>query len=163
MIANPKTSTEHHARLMPHVDDLATTGDLVGAATGAELGSHLEAASAFLNGLLVPHMDAAERAYYPELERLMQNRHSMTPMRREHETIRALIAEIDRRRVALGPGALSSADAVALRRALFRLHAILKVHLAEEQLYADIAERGLSADAERELAEAMRHEGIGEL
>lgn len=154
---------EHHARLMPHVDELAATGDMVGSAGGAELRSRLDATCDFLNGMLLPHMEAAERAYYPELERLLQNRHSMTPMRREHETIRVLVAEIDRRRTHLGDGRTSTGDAIALRRALFRLHALLKVHLAEEQLYADVAEHGMSPTAEAELAEAMRHEGIGEL
>jgi hypothetical protein len=87
----------------------------------------------------------------------------MTPMRREHETIRALAAELDRRRSALGDQRVSTGDAVALRRALFRLYAILKVHLAEEQLYADIAEHGLSAEGQAGLAAAMQHEGIGQL
>lgn len=163
MIATPMVTSEHHARLMPHVNDLAATGDLVGATTGAELRPRLDAACEFLTGTLLPHMDAAERAYYPELERQLQNRHSMTPMRREHEAIRALVATLDRRRTALGPGRVSPADAVALRRALFRLHAMLKIHLAEEQLYADIAEHGLSAEGQAGLAAAMQHEGAGEL
>jgi hypothetical protein len=163
MIATPKVSTEHHARLTPHVDDLAATGDLVGTATGSELRQRLDATCAFLNGTLLPHMEAAERAYYPELERQLQNRHSMTPMRREHETIRVLIAELDRRSSALGDGPVATGDAIALRRGLFRLYAILKVHLAEEQLYADIAEHGLSAEGQAGLAAAMQHEGISEV
>ncbi|HYL41222.1 MAG TPA: hemerythrin domain-containing protein [Candidatus Binatus sp.] len=163
MIATPKVSIEHHARLMPHVDDLAATGDLVGTATGAELRPRLDAACGLLTGMLLPHMEAAERAYYPELERQLQNRHSMTPMRHEHETIRVLVDELERRRTSLGLGSVSPGDAIALRRALFRLFAILKVHLAEEQLYADVAEHGMSPDEQSGLAEAMRHEGIGEL
>ncbi len=162
MIAT-QVATEHHARLMPHVDDLAATGDLVGTTSGAELRPRLDEASAFLHGLLMPHMEAAERAYYPELERLLQNRHSMTPMRREHETIRVLVDEIDGRRTSLGTGRLSPGDVIALRRALFRLYALLKVHLAEEQLYAELAEHGMSPATEAGLAEAMRHEGIGQL
>jgi hypothetical protein len=163
MIATPKVSLEHHARLAPHVDTLAAIGDLVGGVTGGELRPRLDEASAFLTGLLLPHMEAAERALYPELERLMQNRHSMTPMRREHETIRALVADMERYRLRIGDGPVSTGNAVALRRALFRLHALLKVHLAEEQLYADIVEHGLSQEAEAGLAEAMRHEGVGAL
>lgn len=163
MIATPTVTSQHHVRLMPHVNDLAATGDLVGTATGAELRPRLDAACEFLTGTLLPHMEAAERAYYPELERQLQNRHSMTPMRREHEVIRGLVAALDRCRVALGPGRVSPADAVAIRRALFRLHAMLKIHLAEEQLYADIAEHGLPAEGQAGLAAAMQHDGIGEL
>ena len=154
---------EHHARLMPHVNELAATGDLVGTASGAALRVRLDAASDFLHGLLLPHMDAAERAYYPDLERILQNRHAMTPMRREHESIRALVDEVDRRRAGLPAGAVPPGDCIAIRRVLFRLHALLKVHLAEEQLYADIAVHGMTPTAQAGLAEAMGHEGIAEL
>jgi hypothetical protein len=161
MIATPRITTEHHARLMPHVDHLAATAELIDSATGDELRPRLDEDCAFLTGLLIPHMEAAERALYPELERLMQNRHSMTPMRREHQRIRVLVGDLEGRRELVGGGRLSTGMAVALRRALFQLHALLKIHLAEERLYADIVEHGLSAEAEVDLAEAMRHQGIG--
>lgn len=159
MIHTPTVSTEHHARLMPHVDDLEATAELIATASGAELRPRLDASCAFLTGLLIPHMEAAERAIYPELERLMQNRHSMTPMRNEHQLIRSLIAELDTRRQALGDGPIPTGTAITLRRVLYRLHGLLKVHLAEEQLYANIAEHGLSRDASDALAAAMAHEG----
>ena len=47
-------------------------------------GERRDDTSTFLTGTLVPHVDAAERTLYPELERMLQNRHSMAPMRREH-------------------------------------------------------------------------------
>jgi iron-sulfur cluster repair protein YtfE (RIC family) len=160
MIASPKISSDHHARLMPHVDELAATAELVGTSSGAELRPRLDSVCAFLDELLVPHMEAAERVLYPELERQMQNRHSMTPMRREHEAIRGLVAGLRQRRLEVQAGPVPTGTAVALRRALFQLHAILKIHLAEEQLYADLVEHGLSPEAEAGLAEAMRHAGF---
>ena len=39
---------------------------------------------------------------------------------------------------------------MALRRALYRLHSILKVHLAEEELYLGVLDQNLD-DAEKEL------------
>jgi hemerythrin-like domain-containing protein len=89
----------------------------------------------------------------------MQNRHSMTPMRREHELIRSLIGDLETRREALGAGALSTGAGVALRRALYRLHGLLMAHLAEEQLYADLVEHGLTPAEEATLAEALDHAG----
>jgi hypothetical protein len=163
MIANAPISTEHLARLGPGVNELAATGDRIATATGAELRPHLDSAAEFLTGLLLPHMEATERALYPELERLLQNRHSMTPMRREHEEIRALIADLDRRRRVLADGRIPVGTAIALRRILFRLHGLLKVHIAEEQLYANVAEHGLTPEALADLAVAMRHEGVTSL
>lgn len=160
MIATSPVSREHHARLTPHLADLAATGDLVGTATGAELRARLDVALEFLNGLLLPHLDAAERAFYPELERLLQNVHSMTPMRHEHAEIRALVADLGRRRATLGDGPVGAGASVAIRRDLFRLFDLLKVHLAEEQLYANLVERGLTPEGTAALAAAMEHDGI---
>jgi hypothetical protein len=154
---------EHQARLLPHVDKLAVAGELIGSGHDAELRERLVELRGFLTGLFMPHLEAAERALFPELERLMQNRHSMTPMRREHDQIRALVADIEGRCASLGAGPLSTGAAVALRRSLYRLHGLLKVHLAEEQLYADLVENGLTADEEATLAEALDHAGIAEL
>ena len=161
MSATPTITHEHHARLQPHVDELAATAALIGSGRDEELRAGLREASAFLTGTLVPHMEAAERALFPELERLMQNRHSMTPMRREHAQIRRLIDDLEKDRIAIGDGPPTLTAAAALRRSLYWLFATLKVHLAEEQLYADIAEHGLSPEREAALAAAMEHVGAG--
>lgn len=161
MIATPHASTEHHARLAPHVDRLAVVAEQIGTVPAPQVRAGLDEACAFLTGLLLPHMEAAERVMYPELERLMQNRHSMTPLRREHVEIRALIAELEQRRTSIGERPISIGDQIALRRGLFRLFGLLKVHLAEEQLYDDIVERGLSPDEAATLAAALEHAGPG--
>ena len=45
---------------------------------------------------------------------------------------------------------------------MFRLYALMKVHLAEEQLYVGIIDHGVSADAAEALAAAMEHGGFAE-
>ncbi len=158
----PQVSVEHHARLMLQVDRMPAVGDLIGGTPLAELRPKVDELSAFLTGLLIPHMDAAEQTLYPELERLLQNRHSMTPMRREHADIRKLVADLGRFQKEVDDGRLPTGDAVALRRIIFRLYALLKVHLAEEQLYLAIIERGVSPDSADALAAAMEHAGTTE-
>ncbi len=156
----PQVSLEHHERLTHHLDAMAAVGDLVGAAPVSELRPRVDEVAAFLNELLLPHMEAAENNLYGELERMLQNRHSMTPMRREHDEIRQLVAELARLRLRLGAGPVHTSDTVALRRVIFRLYAMLKVHLAEEQLYLGIIEHGVSAESAEKLAAAMDHSGI---
>lgn len=158
----PSVNQEHHSRLSRHVDEMPAVGDQIGHLPAADLARRMDETCGFLPDLLIPHMEAAERTLYPELERMLQNRHSMTPMRREHTEIRTLIAELDARRATLRGGKLSVGDAVELRRLVFRLYAMLKVHLAEEQLYLDIVERDASGDAAAALATAMEHAGIQE-
>jgi hemerythrin-like domain-containing protein len=163
MTANlPQVAHEHHERLMLHLDAMTSVGDLVGGTSVADLRPRIGETATFLTDLLVPHMEAAERTLYPELERMLQNRHSMTPMRREHDEIRQLISELVRLQHRLDAGPLQTSETVALRRVIFRLYAILKVHLAEEQLYLGIIQKGVSSESADVLAAAMEHSGITE-
>ena len=156
----PRVSHEHHDRLTEHLDTMPAIGDLVGNVPAIDLRPRIDEIAAFLGGQLLAHMEAAERTLYPELERVLQNRHSMTPMRREHDQIRELVAELSRLRERLDAGALPTRETVALRRVIFRLYAMLKVHLAEELLYLAIIEHEASPESAEALAESLDHHGI---
>jgi hemerythrin-like domain-containing protein len=116
--------------------------------------------SAFLTSTLLPHIDAAERTLYPELERLLQNRHSMGPMRREHGEIRALVVEFQKLVDELEREHVSLGRTLALRRVMFRLYSLLKIHLAEEEAYLRIVEHGVTAEIGEVLAAALDHPGF---
>ena len=152
---------EHHERLLVHVDRLPQICELMERGPVDQFRVALGEMCDFMTDLLVPHMEATERAMYPELERMLQNRHSMTPMRREHAEIRTGVTELVRLRGVADSTPLSINDQTALRRTIFRLYGLLKCHLAEELLYAEIVEHGASPEAERALATAMEHSGTG--
>lgn len=153
----PAKTHEHHERIMSFVDRMPALGDLVGTSRTEAARTQLDELVPFLTGTLVPHMDAAEKTLYPELERLQQNAHSMTPMRREHDRIRHLVDDLAGLRRTFDVGSPGIGDTMALRRAVFGLYALLKVHLAEEELYMHIVEHGVSTDAGNALAAAMDH------
>jgi iron-sulfur cluster repair protein YtfE (RIC family) len=153
----PTQTHEHHERIMSHVDRMPALGDLIGPSVTDALRTQLDELVPFLTGTLVPHVDTAEQTLYPELERLQQNAHSMTPMRREHDRIRHLVDDLAALRRVFDVGTPGIRDTVALRRSVFALYALLKVHLAEEELYMHIVERGVSTDAANALAAAMDH------
>lgn len=144
---------EHHDTMLPHVDALAAIADEIGISPASDLAERLAGEQRFLTGQLIPHMERAEQSLHPALERLMQNRHSMTPLRREHEQIRALIAELD----GLRAQPMELGVQLRLRRVLYRLYALLKVHLAEEDAYLGVLEHNLSPAEEDELARSMAH------
>jgi hemerythrin-like domain-containing protein len=133
MLSLPNTAHEHHGQIVPHVDRLAVLDQLI------------------------PHMERAEATLYPVLERLMQNRHSMTPMRREHEQMRRLIEDLGRMRERLATGHVGRAEEMGLRRILYRLFSMIKVHLAEEELYLGVLDHNLSAEEQDALARDMEH------
>ena len=139
------TSEEHHARLVPHVDRLLTLAEMVGHVDCASIHVAFEEEYAFIVNQLVPHMATIEQSLYVPLEQLMGRRHSMAPMRAEHRAVERLVEELGRYRRHVDGCTWGAVEGMALRRALYRLHAILKVHLAEEELYLGVLERNLTA------------------
>lgn len=156
----PQVAHEHHERILHHVDRMPEVADAMLTAKADDVHRTVAEMAVFLTGTLVPHIDAAERTLYPELERMFQNRHSMAPMRREHEEIRRLVAELDTMVGTAEPSRFTLGRTLALRRVMFRLYSLLKIHLAEEEAYLRIVEHGVTADVADMLAAAMDHPGI---
>ncbi len=156
----PRVAHEHHERLLHDVDRMPATGDLLMTGDAVEVRRVALETSTFLTGTLIPHVAAAERSLYPELERMLQNRHSMAPMRREHGEVRRLVADFARLTQQLGAGSIALGKRLALRRVLFQLYAILKIHLAEEEAYLRIVDHGVSEDVADLLAAALDHPGF---
>ena len=153
----PAVAHEHHERLTSHIDKMPAIGDRIGHDPGPGSRAEIGELVSFLTGTLLPHMDAAEHALYPELERILQNQHSMTPMRREHTEMRHLVDELSGLRARMGDRAPTTREIVALRRSVFSLYALLKIHLAEEELYLHILEHGVTAEVAGIMAAAMEH------
>lgn len=151
------TSSEHSALLLPHVDRLLVLADMVGQVECAALHALFEEEHAFIVDQLVPHMEAIERTLYDRLETLMDGRHSMAPMREEHRAVGRLVEELGRYRQHVDGCTWSAVEGMALRRALYRLHAILKVHLAEEELYLGVLDRQLTDAEKDQLARGIQH------
>lgn len=155
----PQVAHEHHERLLQHVNQMPGLADLLLTDPSVEVLAGVADISAFLTTTLLPHMDAAERSLYPELERLLQNRHSMSPMRREHGDIRSLVVALGKLVDELEGAHASLGRTLALRRVMFRLYALLKIHLAEEEAYLRIIEHGVTAEIGDVLAAALHHPG----
>ena len=156
----PQVGHEHHERLLQHVNGLPEIADRLLTAKSDDLRRDVDEVCAFLAGTLVPHIDAAERTLYPELERMYQNRHSMSPMRREHVEVRRLVTEFAKLTAEVDAGHVSLGRTLALRRVLFQLYALLKIHLAEEEVYLRIVDHGVAADVSDLLAAALDHPGF---
>jgi iron-sulfur cluster repair protein YtfE (RIC family) len=158
----PQVAHEHHERLLHHVNQMPEIADRFLTAPADEVRRSVDAMSAFLSDTLVPHVDAAERALYPELERMFQNRHSMAPMRREHAEVRRLVAAFAKLTTQVDAGQVTIGRTLALRRVIFQLYALLKIHLAEEEAYLRIVDHGVTSDVADMLAAAMEHPGTRE-
>jgi hypothetical protein len=134
---------------------------MVGTAECAPVPALLEEEYGFIVGELVPHMRAVEQTLYDRLEALMNRRHSMAPMRQDHQAIAGLVEELGRFRGQADGCHWSATDEQVLRRALYRLHSILKVHLAEEELYLGVLDQHLTDEEKDLLARGIDH-GVSE-
>jgi hypothetical protein len=151
------TSDEHHAVMLPHVDRLLVLAEMVGQVDCAGIHALFREEYAFIVEQLVPHMEAIERTLYGRLEELMDGRHSMAPMREEHRAMLRLVDELGTYRTHAETCQWNDVEGLALRRALYRLHSILKVHLAEEELYLGVLERHLDDEEKQALAGGLDH------
>jgi hypothetical protein len=155
----PATSHEHHELIEPHVDRLPELAEMIGRVTPEAFSQSFQEECSFIIGRLVPHMEAIETALYGRLETVMDGRHSMAPMRREHEQLRGLFGSLCEYGELVADERLGEADQIGLRRVLYRLYAMLKVHLAEEELYLGVLDRNLSPAEKDALARGIDHAG----
>lgn len=153
----PQATHAHHERLLAHIDRVPQLADAILGSKDPADRFALQDLASFMTGTLLPHMEAAEAAIYPELERMFQNRHSMAPMRREHEEIRRLSAEYLRLAAPVADRSLTLGETLALRRVMFQLYALVKVHVAEEEAYIRLMDRGTDADASEVIIAALEH------
>jgi heavy metal translocating P-type ATPase len=98
-----------------------------------------EAALAALRGvhrMLVdevgPHEDAEEQILYPALGRFLGGNDPMAPMSRAHIEITHQIRRLGQLLDEMDPGGMDETDVLEVRSLLYGLHAILKLHTAQE-------------------------------
>jgi iron-sulfur cluster repair protein YtfE (RIC family) len=149
----------HHAELLPHVDELRLLADSILDIDAGQLQERLGRQLRFVDEQLVPHMEMAEANLYPELDRLLEDPRAMAPMRREHAAMLRLLDELRQLHARLSGVPLSVPDELVLRRILYRLFAIMRVHLFEEERYLAIIDRNASEPEVKALVEGMQHAG----
>ena len=158
MTAVTDAGHEHHQRITEALDRLPELADMLAERPRPDaFEADLAALHRFVTATLEPHMEAVEASLYPALDRLMQNRHSMLQMRREHEDLKRLITRLGLFLEAVQAEALGPAGTIGLRRVLYRLYALLKVHLAEEEEYMRVLSRNLTGQEQVELTKGLEH------
>ncbi len=127
--------TAEHAELRRLVEALRLAGESIGP-TPAALPA-VVALEARLRAELLPHQREEERALYPIAARRLGGQDPMAPLIRMHAEIEALVERVTMLLQLAGRQADWAASAPELRRALFALEVLLRVHLtAEEEVLA---------------------------
>ena len=146
---------QEHRELLPDVESLRTAADRVGSVAPDVLACLVDKAAGFLTHHLIPHARAEDAALYPVVDEVMGASGATATMRREHVEVAEMTAELEGLRARLLAGEAVDND---LRRVLYGLYTLVRVHFAEEEdVYLPLLEERLSPDAAARMLTAMHH------
>ena len=147
---------DEHKELYPHVERILQAADLVGEAPVAELRGAVEEVYDFLAHHLVPHAQAEEAALYPVVQQVLGSPDATRTMTRDHVEVGQYVADLADLKKGLTGATLTAAQSKSLRRVLYGVYGLVKVHFAkEEEVYLPILDRRLSPEAARDMFEKM--------
>jgi heavy metal translocating P-type ATPase len=134
-----------HREFAPELQRIRATADKLGTLSAGETKDELEAVRWFIVERLPQHEEEEESAVYPVVAGLLGGEDPMSSMARAHVEIDHLARVYEQLLEDLPAEGPSADDLLDLRRILYGLHAILRLHFAqEEEAYAWLA----SADEE---------------
>ncbi len=147
---------DEHSKLYPQVEALRSAGDVVNESLTTQAHDRVEQAYNFLTRQLSAHAKAEEAALYPMVQKMMGSDLSTATMVRDHMEIRRLTDELGTLRFHPSQLSITSIQTTALRRVLYGLYAVIKLHLAkEEEIYLPLLDSKLSAEDAKSMFEAM--------
>ncbi len=142
---------EEHVGLLPHIEALRSAADAVGDLSTPDLLERVNDAHRFLREHLIVHATAEDAALYPVVEKFIGGGATAT-MARDHVEVVRMTGELAGARDQLVARGLSAESARELRRLLYGLYAVVRLHFAkEEEVYLPLLDAGLTTEA----AEAM--------
>ncbi len=140
---SPKLSSElstrlkrEHLELLPGLSELGALADSMASMPESRLVSELTRIDRFLTERVLPHEVADEREIYPVLSEIMGGHDPMAAMSLTHGEIFRLTGLYHRLVEELSGEEVTELDLADIRRVLYGLDAVLRLHFAqEEELY----------------------------
>lgn len=147
---------EEHRELLPRIERIRRVADSVGLVPVAMLRERIAEVHAFLTRELVPHATAEDLELYPVVARVMGAPEATATMRHDHVEVAGLVDELEAIEPELSGPSLSLEVEQVLRRILYGLYTLVKVHFVEEEeIYLPLLDARLSEDEARTVFAAM--------
>lgn len=147
---------DEHKELFPHVDQIRQVAELIGDAPITEIRRGVEQVYDFLANHLKPHAEAEDAALYPVIQKVLGSPDATKTMSRDHVEVGRYIQELAGLKSDLTDQPLTPGLATSLRRVLFGVYGLVKVHFAkEEEVYLPILDQRLTPEAAQEMFAAM--------
>lgn len=145
-----------HKELFPSVDRIRQVAELIGEAPISEIQQGVEEVYDFLACHLKPHAEAEDAALYPVVQRVLGSPDATRTMSRDHVEVGRYIEELASLKENLSDMALTLEQTQSLRRVLYGVYALVKVHFAkEEEVYLPVLDLRLTPELAQEMFEAM--------
>jgi iron-sulfur cluster repair protein YtfE (RIC family) len=150
---------DEHSELLPELETLRVAAEAAGTLPPRELSRLVDMAYEFLAYHLIPHAQAEDRALYPVVGRAMGAAEATATMSRDHVEVGRLTEELSSLRSAVAAGQVGEGETRDLRRVLYGLYALVRLHFAkEEEIYLPILDARLSASEAADMFDAMERE-----
>ena len=147
---------DEHKALYPQVEVLRLAGDVVNESLTSLAHDKIEQSYNFLTRQLIPHAQAEEKALYPMVEKAMGAPQATATMSRDHVEVERLTEVLGTLRVHRTQLSITFDQVMALRRVLYGLYTIVKLHFAkEEEIYLPLLDAKLTAEEAKEMFEKM--------
>jgi hemerythrin-like domain-containing protein len=147
---------DEHKELLPYIEIIRQAGDAVNESLTTMAHERIEEVYRFLTQQLMPHAQAEEQALYPMVQKVMGAEQATATMSRDHFEITRLTEELDSLRVHRSQLSVTSIQAMTLRRILYGLYTLVKLHFTkEEEIYLPLLDAKLTADEAKAMFERM--------
>jgi iron-sulfur cluster repair protein YtfE (RIC family) len=147
---------DEHRALLPHIEKMRAIADSIDELPVKALRHAVDEAYEFLTHELIPHAHAEDRVLYRAVSKVLGAPQATATMWRDHLEIERFTQEIAALRQQITGKTIESSVVTSLRRVLYSLYAVTKLHLAkEEEIYLPLLEVGLTANEMQHLFEAL--------
>jgi heavy metal translocating P-type ATPase len=130
-----------HESIRADIEEIRATADALGAVQPAEAAARVRAVYKTLTDQVEPHEQAEQHELYPMLNRVLGGTDPTSTMTRAHAEITHQIRRLGQLLDDIGTAEPDQADIADLRGLLYGLHAILRLHTAQEdESYLSLAD-----------------------
>ena len=124
---------EEHLTLQAGTEQVLKVADELGRVPWTEAARDLDSTVRFLREQLLPHEGTEERSLYPEIAPYAGGDESIITAHREHAEVASLVHALATMNDSLGPSGPSDDELSVLRRVLYSLDGVLRLHRAGEE------------------------------
>lgn len=147
---------DEHKELLPHLEHILSLADAIVEGVDPRLVERVERTHGFLRDDLLRHAHIEEQALYPVVARVLGAPEATATMSRDHVEIGRLVEQLGAVTSRLADDTVGPGEANELRRLLYGLHAVVRLHfLKEEDVYLPLLDARLTEEEGAALVEAL--------